>query len=99
VNDPEHCDYTVQDPSVIDRGDGSSAIVFYTDTNGPRPSGQQYGKLAILSLPAGHSRYFSAVAFYFYDFTDDATGFGRVDIPLTDVRRVIESVEYFQPSL
>jgi hypothetical protein len=102
VNDPQHCDYTIRHPTLIRRKDGTSAIVFDGSQSGSdyrNPSSRHYDKVAILNFRSGHSRYFRAIAFYFYDFADEQTGEGRVNPAISDIRRVINSVSYSRPSM
>lgn len=100
VNGPSKCDYRVHSPTVIQRPDGTSAIVFasdeYTDT---KPSSPLHPMLAILNMRSGHSRHFSGLAFYFYDFSGSGSRQQEAAAPMSYIRKVIDSVTYFRPSL
>lgn len=96
------CSYSVRNPTVISGPDGSVAVVFngnQSQRDYGEASSRRYDRLAILNLPAGHSRFFAAIAFYFYDFADENKNIGRTRISIDTIRRVIASVSFYKPTL
>ena len=103
INPDQFCSYSVHNPTVIPGPAGSVAVVFDGNQSQRGPSepvsSRRYDRLAVLNLPSGHSRFFGAIAFYFYDFANQETNIGRTRIPMDMVRRVIGSISFFKPTI